>query len=654
MAFRLDTGGGGVVDLAEPQRDAFPSNLGGAMRYLFVHTVYDILEGLGGGLGSFLAGLGVKFLDRIEPDLVDYVQPIIDLILDAPDLAPELRDLFAKMRDPEHAGGAFLLSGLAGSTVSSVSGNVLAPVLAELTYALNRYLRPALLDQGTFITAYRLGLLSTEQFSHWMATHGLSDEAIDLVSETSRPRPGPSDLVNMYQRDLLNRDQAMLALISYGYRADDASNLIRLGNRNLDPLLAIYAQKRGLLTDEERAAILTANGYTEADAQTLTAMQSQIPGAADLVRFALREAFRDDIAAKWSYDEDMPPEFVAYLGQQGYDPQWATYYWRSHWTLPSISNGFEMFHRGIINQTELEQLLKVSDLPQFWRDHLVDVAYNPLTRVDVRRMYGLGVLNRDDVKRSYLDLGYDDLNAERMTEFTVLYETDDPESKQTEYKALTRSVIIAAYKKGAITRAEAETRLLDIRYPQAEAEFLLELSDWEQELADSGDPLATYQKDIRAIVEKSYSQRIISGSDLVGMMGALGYSEEEANLLKETIDFWYDMDQMDKTTKQIGDAFVNRAYSRSDAVVALGGLNVPSEMQEHLLSQWDTERQHRSRRLTEPQYKKALEAGLIGVGEYTENLRGLGYSEYDIWLLVGLLEDQGEPMPKPLTGPRGF
>ena len=52
-----------------------------------------------------------------------------------------------------------------------------------------------------------------------------------------------------------------------------------------------------------------------------------------------------------------------------------------------------MLHRGVIDTAELDMLLRAQDVMPFWRDRLTAIAYRPLTRVDVRRMYKQGVLN---------------------------------------------------------------------------------------------------------------------------------------------------------------------------------------------------------------------------------------------------------------------
>ena len=138
------------------------------------------------------------------------------------------------------------------------------------------------------------------------------------------------------------------------------------------------------------------------------------------------------------------------MAKHGFDPQWAQYYWYSHWVLPGTTQGYEMMHRGIISQGELQTLLRVSDIPSFWREKLMEMSYKPYTRVDVRRMYGLGVLDESGVKRSYLDLGYNDEKAEAMTQFTILYEAGDDADILTQYKDLTKAMVLQAFKKGMI------------------------------------------------------------------------------------------------------------------------------------------------------------------------------------------------------------
>ncbi|GAH81965.1 unnamed protein product, partial [marine sediment metagenome] len=119
---------------------------------------------------------------------------------------------------------------------------------------------------------------------------------------------------------------------------------------------------------------------------------------------AVREAFTPAIAKKFGQYEDFPPDFEKYAGMKGLSKEWAERYWAAHWSLPSPSQGYDMLHRGIIDNKELFMLMKALDIMPFWRDKLMQMSYHLLTRVDIRRMYKAGVLTEAEVYESYLQV----------------------------------------------------------------------------------------------------------------------------------------------------------------------------------------------------------------------------------------------------------
>lgn len=162
----------------------------------------------------------------------------------------------------------------------------------------------------------------------------------------------------------------------------------------------------------------------------------QIPPVADIITMAVREAFTPAIAARFGQYEDLPTDFVTWVGKKGLSKEWAERYWAAHWSLPSPQQGFEMLHRGIINRDDLFMLLRALDIMPFWRDKLVNMAYTLFTRIDIRRMYNIGVMNEGDVNRAYRELGYDDYKADIMTRFVVkLKEQADKRIKDAAIKA---------------------------------------------------------------------------------------------------------------------------------------------------------------------------------------------------------------------------
>ncbi len=203
-------------------------------------------------------------------------------------------------------------------------------------------------------------------------------------------------------------------------------------------------------------------------------LADRIPPVADIISMAVREAFSPSVAARFGQYEDFPSEFARYAAQQGMSEDWAKRYWAAHWGLPSPQQGFEMLHRGVIDEGDLSLLMKAQDIMPFWRDKMTAIAYRVLTRVDVRRMYELGVMSRQEVFESYKDAGYSNQNAERMTAFTVAYIRE----KQTHSA---QEDIIKAYAQRMIDRPDTYNLLRGIDLQPELIDFLLDDIDYKRD-----------------------------------------------------------------------------------------------------------------------------------------------------------------------------
>ena len=114
-----------------------------------------------------------------------------------------------------------------------------------------------------------------------------------------------------------------------------------------------------------------------------------------------------------------------------------------------------------------------------WRDALIAISYKPYTRVDIRRMHDVGVLNEAEVFEAYQDIGYDREKARTLTDFTLELNSDDPEDVEP-LEGLTRSSIIAAYKDGIVDRVTADQLLTEEGI--GESARLIYLTDAELEI----------------------------------------------------------------------------------------------------------------------------------------------------------------------------
>ena len=205
-------------------------------------------------------------------------------------------------------------------------------------------------------------------------------------------------------------------------------------------------------------------------------LANRIPPIADIITMAVREAFNPEIARRFGQYEDFPKEFGRFAQQQGLSEEWAERYWAAHWGLPSPQQGFEMLHRGVIDERDLELLMKAQDIMPFWRDKMVDIAYRPLTRVDVRRMYKEGILDERGVFNAYLDAGYNDDNAEAMTEFTISYVL----SQQSKF---TTGDVVKAYTARMIEQSEAKSLLRMLGVRRDDVDYIVGTADYKREWA---------------------------------------------------------------------------------------------------------------------------------------------------------------------------
>jgi len=244
----------------------------------------------------------------------------------------------------------------------------------------------------------------------------------------------------------------------------------------------------------------------------------QIPPVADIITMAVREAFSPEIAARFGQYQDFPPDFELWAGKKGLSKEWAERYWAAHWNLPSPQQGFEMLHRGVIDQPELDILLRALDVMPYWRDRLTRIAYRPLTRVDVRRMYKQGVLDEGEVYESYLEQGYDDKNAKRMAEFTV---------RQTlaSLSKFTSSDIIRAFASRMISKSDAMSLLQTIGIRTEDANYIVSTAEYKRQWAFTDSQIAG--------IKNLYKKRVYDDDETQRKLTSLGLPSEQITVLMQ-------------------------------------------------------------------------------------------------------------------------
>tara|TARA_R110000824_G_scaffold79586_2_gene200443 strand:- start:2379 stop:4790 length:2412 start_codon:yes stop_codon:yes gene_type:complete len=266
------------------------------------------------------------------------------------------------------------------------------------------------------------------------------------------------DAIVAYQRGLISYEQLQTDIRMRGYNPARAEILTEAGYQIPDPASLYAMNLRGLAAGANLTSRFKDLGFNPQDAEAMADLKFYIPGPADLITMAVRDVFSPEIVREYQQDQDFPPDFEYWAKQQGISSDWAHKYWQAHWVLPSIQMAFEMLHRDVINEDQLRGLMRAQDIIPGWRDELIAISYRPFTRVDIRRMHKVGVLDEAGVLRAYKDIGYDQNKAQTLTDFTLKLNADDPDDIEP-LDGLTRAAVINAYKDGIIDRPTAEQLL---------------------------------------------------------------------------------------------------------------------------------------------------------------------------------------------------
>jgi hypothetical protein len=253
-----------------------------------------------------------------------------------------------------------------------------------------------------------------------------------------------------------------------------------------------------------------------------------VPPAQDVIRLAVREAFNPEAISKFGLNVDFPAEVSEWAQKTGLSEEWAMRYWIAHWENPSIQMAFEMLHRlrpgttdTPFTEDDLDLLLRIQDVSPYWRPRLKAISFAPYTRVDVRRMFGAGVLTAEQVKSAYLDLGYDEEHATNLTAFTTSIEA-------AEEKGISRAAIQQAYERKVWTREQASSALADIGFTVEQVEFWLSLTDWEIEQA--------LLKDEIEVAQFLYVEGELDEGGVYSKLGPFNLPAEQTSLLIQRWD----------------------------------------------------------------------------------------------------------------------
>lgn len=412
--------------------------------------------------------------------------------------------------------------------------------------------------------------------------------------------PTVAELISLRYREQISQAEYVERCAQAGINEYYSERLYISATNLLTAADYIALWRRGNLSEDQCNTKLRQLQFSDDDIRNAKKATEFVPGVQDVIRFAVRDAYSPEIASKFGQYEDLPTQFLQEAQKVGLPDVNAKQYWAAHWELPSPNQGFEMFQRRIIDEETLHLLLRSLDVMPFWRDKMTRLAYNPITRVDVRRMYSMGVMTEDEVYNAYLDIGYSPENAQRLTAFTTMDTTDEVENAPL-------SAVKTAYKKGLISLEQFKASLKELNYSDSVTNFWATLVDYEKR----EDELSDLSKELKA----QYNAGIIT---LDGVQKMLEAVDAPSNYTSYVI------------------ASINKKKSEKTKLPSLG------DLRDWLKLNMINDQEFITRALKLGYSKEDTEMYLVEIAKQVpvDKVKYLGQAQYAKWYKMGLLTDE--------------
>ena len=501
----------------------------------------------------------------------------------------------------------------------------ISPELKELsqlqeyyTHALCPRLFPDV-EQAT--QAFLGGTISPEVFLSWIRINDHCPEPWEKVAQAIRTKLDPQELMALRLRKAIDEDGYKQRMRQLGY-------------------------------------------LSETDMDMAFSLSEQVPPVQELMRFMVRDVADEKVGGivqKFNLDADFDNKWRGRVKEwgkfQGITDEYAKDTWRAHWIIPGPTQLFEMYHRlrndkDIKNKRVDEETVKTAlqqqDILPFWIDRLLAVSFRPLTRIDIRRAFDIGSIDKEAVFDANIQLGYSDENAETLTKFAEDQRNaripTRPPVRQWVAEAINRKECtsrLAAdrYKAEAIEKAldDAEARLRNSTPIKLYARFRIDRVEAMDQLSELGIRDKTIDKWLDSHLSnvdshpaiKKYERGIISEEDLRTALFNYGADAEKLQEILKESNHVIELDFNRDCIKAIETRFMLGEITDEQVLQELRNIKITNKFANQHLRAFQCKRSVSGKMPSTEKLCQWFSEGIIGADEYFRRLQNIGWSAED-------------------------
>lgn len=463
-----------------------------------------------------------------------------------------------------------------------------------------------------------------------------------LTASYSLKQLDESDLILAYIRNNMSPDDVHKNLDNLGHSSDD-SNLMM---KNALPKYSVQELFRlgylGKMAGEDVIRHMRELGWNEIDAIRHGYLTQPRPGIQDLIQFAVKEVYSPETYNKFGQYLEFPKDFSEQAKLLGLDENFARQYWAAHWQLPSAGMGYDMFHRGIINETDLKSLLKALDVMPYWRDKLIGLSYNIVARVDTRRLYAYGIWDAKKVYENYLHEGYSPQDAQSLTQFTIKYDDEQDNKHKTALQKKAHDVHIKAFNYGLQSKATAKQNIIALGYKEKDVELELTLEAYEEYVNSHKPKKENHVSKLISISLDGYRKRSIGRKDLLDTLTSNGYTLSDANIEADFVDKEANIIFKETVVKEIQKLYFESLYDDNMVLTKLVSLGFDNAEALRIIGELQILKSLDDKKPSPAQFKTMYEDGIINQAQYTTVLKDMGYNDKFIPQLIALSDGKAK------------
>jgi len=234
-----------------------------------------------------------------------------------------------------------------------------------------------------------------------------------------------------------------------------------------------------------------------------------LPSYGDMIRIFVREGYRPE------YQVEIPEGMIPSFRKLGYSEYWAKALWGAHWVLPSVSQVFDMLHRGIKMPMTVPEYLKTADYHPDWREPLIKLSWDLPGRIDARWMAGWDVIDVDEYGDLLVKRGLDPEWRDRVAYATL-------RQQNASYINKCRDNAKNDFVKGYITEEQLRANLEALEFSPERIELIVQDALHDREVA--------YKEKLLDIYQDGYVKDLVTDEQLAEYAAEIIVDEEALKL----------------------------------------------------------------------------------------------------------------------------